>query len=183
MSLQSERRQTWQQLVTQVRGEFVPLDAQEKEWIEVTCLQISRLQKRLDQIFRQADGLAQCRDCRGGCCALGHNHLSLANLLLWLSQDIELPVLDFTSTCPLLSPNGCIVPAEQRPYSCISFLCDRLEGQLQPKAVQGFYTLVRELRSLYSSFAERYAGGRLTGLLLTARRLQEKPFLQRIDSA
>ncbi len=183
MSLQSERRQNWQQLVTQVRDEFAQLDAQEKGWIEATCSLISRLQNQLDQLFKQADGLAKCKDCRGDCCALGHNHLTLANLLLWLSQDIDLPDLDFTSTCPLLSSNGCIVPAEQRPYSCISFLCDRLEGQLQSKDVESFYALERELRSLYRSFAERYAGGRLTGLLLTARRLQEKPFLQRIDSA
>ncbi len=183
MSLQSERRQNWQQLVTQVRDEFGQLDVSEKKWIEATCSQISRLQKQLDQLFRQADGLTQCRDCRGECCALGHNHLTLANLLLWLSQDIELPVLDFTSTCPLLSSNGCIVPAEQRPYRCISFLCDRLERQLQPKDVESFYAFERELRNLYRSFAERYAGGRLTGLLLTARRLQKKSFLQRIDSA
>ena len=183
MSLQNERRKNWQQLVAKVRDEFAQLDASERDWIATTCSQIGRLQNQLDQLFRQADGLAQCRDCRGDCCALGHNHLTLANLLLWFSQNIDLPDLDFTSTCPLLSPEGCILPAEQRPYSCISFLCDRLEGQLQPQAVESFYALERELRCLYHSFAERYAGGRLTGLLLTAQRLQEKPFLQRIDSA
>jgi hypothetical protein len=89
--------------------------------------------------------------------------------------------MDFSASCPLLGSTGCALPAERRPYNCISFLCDRIEGQLQAHEVETFYALERELRDLYLLFAERYAGGSMAGLLLAARRLRGAPFLQRVD--
>jgi hypothetical protein len=182
MTESMERLERWQQLVVQVREEYARLGDDEKCWIAATCKQISQLQAQLDQLFRQGDGLNQCRDCRGDCCLLGHNHLTLANLLLWFSRETIPPELDFSSTCPLLTEKGCVLSAEERPYSCISFLCDRIEEQLPLKDVATFYALERELRGLYRAFAERYAGGSMAGLLLTEQRLQKKPFLRRIDN-
>ncbi len=179
MSLQLEREQRWQELVAQIQAEYQQLAPREKSWIRTACARIESLQNQLDQLFRSGDGLAQCRTCRGDCCALGHNHLTLANLLLFLTQEIELPVLDFSSTCPLLGARGCQLSAARRPYNCISFLCDRIEDQLQKTEVEQFYRLEKELRTLYHSFASRYAGGGMSGLLVVAQRLQGRAYLER----
>ncbi len=181
MPQQVEREQLWQQLVDQIGAEYHQLEVSERTWIQKTCDRISCVQERLDQLFRRGDGLRQCQDCRGDCCALGHNHLTLANLLLFLSQDVRLPTLDFSSTCPLLGTRGCLLAAGQRPYNCISFLCDRIEDQLQKSDVECFYLLEKELRAIYRMFADRYAGGSMSGLLLTAKRLRGQPYLKRID--
>ncbi len=180
MSHQSQRETLWQELLLQVRTEYRQLNDQERAWISTTCNQISLLQSELDQLFRQADGVTVCGDCQGDCCALGHNHLTLANLLLFFVQAVEIPELDYSATCPLLGVRGCLLPAGQRPYNCISFLCDRIEDKLQQQEVERFYLIESELRKLYGLFAARYTGGSMSGLLLAARRLQGRPFLQRI---
>jgi hypothetical protein len=95
----------------------------------------------------------------------------------------DLPTLDFNSTCPLLNDQGCLLVPHHRPYPCISFLCDRIEDLLSPADVALFYTLEAELRQIYLAFAARFAGGGMQGLLLVARRLRGRPFLQRIDIA
>ncbi len=183
MPQQAQRTQTWQQLVGQLKTEYEQLDLQEKTWIDQACSRIMLLQDQLDLLFRQGDGLKQCENCQGDCCALGHNHMTLANILLLISQSRDLPELNFASTCPLLGPQGCQLPAAQRPYNCISFLCDRIEDQLQTEEIAGFYRIEKELRALYRSFASRYTGGSMSGLLLAARRLQGGKFLSRIDTA
>lgn len=182
MAPTQERQELWDRLVKQVATEYRQLDDKERNWIRQACEQISHLQQQLDALFCRADGLRQCRDCRGDCCALGHNHLTLANLLIFLDAEIEPPSLDFGATCPLLGPAGCAVPAAQRPYNCISFLCDRIEDQLDPAGVAEFYRLERALRDCYRAFAARYTGGSMSGLLLAARRLDGRPFLQRLKT-
>ncbi|WP_020676989.1 hypothetical protein [Geopsychrobacter electrodiphilus] len=182
MSQSLKRTQLWQQLVSQIQAEYIQLPEAEKGWIHSTCLNISALQLELDQLFQRGDGPQQCSDCRGDCCELGHNHLTLANLLLLLSQEIPVPTLDYKKTCPLLGDQGCLLTPQQRPYACISFLCDRLEPQLSPDQISHFYALEAELRRLYYAFSRRYAGGGMSGLLLVAGRLQGQPFLRRIDT-
>lgn len=181
MSQHSERARTWRQLVEQLGAEYAGLDEREEVWIRRRCARIAELQRQLDELFRKGDGEGQCRDCRGDCCALGHNHMTLANLLLLLDRGDKIPLLDFAATCPLLGSAGCVLAAEQRPYNCISFLCDRIEDRLTADEVERFYTLERELRGCYQAFAARYAGGGMSGMLLAARRLQGRPLLQRID--
>jgi hypothetical protein len=43
-----------------------------------------------------------------------------------------------------------------------------------------FYTLERQLRSLYEEFDGRFSGSSLRGLLIRAERLGERPFLEKI---
>ena len=176
-----ERSEVWRQLVERVAAEYAVLDPVERDWVGCNCERIAELQRQLDELFRRGEGEGTCRTCGGDCCALGHNHMTLANLLLLLSRGSEVPSLDFAATCPLLGSAGCLLPAEVRPYNCISFLCDKIEDRLSASEVKRFYALEQELRSVYQAFAARYAGGGLSGLLLAAQRLQGRPFLRRID--
>lgn len=181
---ESMRTQTledcWQQLVTQICREYTQLETREKSWITRQCGRIGTLQEKLNQLFVQARGETVCRDCRGDCCALGHNHLTLANLLALYGSGQPLPQLDFSKTCPLLTPKGCQLAAAYRPYNCISFVCERIETRLNPQQLTEFYQTEKELRQLYRFFQQRYAGASLSGLLIAADRLQGRPFLQRI---
>lgn len=179
MTQPQERSLLWLALLEQVKNEYQQLDTDEIDWIRTACARIESLQRRLDDLFCRADGETVCRTCRGDCCALGHNHLSLANLLTFLSAGQELPPLDFAQTCPVLGPDGCRLSPDRRPYNCISFLCDRIENRLAPAQVEEFYHLEQELRRSYQRFAERYSGGSMSGLLLAFRRLKGRPLLQR----
>jgi len=176
-----QRSEVWRQLVAQLREEFLALDAAEIAQIQQIGQRISLLQQELDRLFDQGDGVQQCRECQGDCCACGHNHLTLANVLILMANQVAVPSLDFKQACPLLGEQGCHLPASYRPYNCISFLCDRIEEKLSRQQTERFYQIDRELRTLYAHFAQRYAGGSLSGLLVAQQRLQGQPFLRRID--
>lgn len=150
----------------------------ERSWIAARLEQVERLQNRLDTLFQKAEGSATCAVCAGACCARGHNHAGLVNVLMFLQRGMAPPPVNFDNTCPWLSEKGCILNPGSRPYSCITFLCDKLEDHLGRAEVAEFYRLDRELRGLYHQFAERYAGGGMVGLLLQAERLAGDPLLK-----
>lgn len=175
--MHEERSQRWQQIINQVAAEYRNLPESEKNWIVPQLQKIAELQQRLNQLFEQGSGLQSCAGCLGECCAKGHNHMTLANLLGYLQHDALPPVADFSHTCPFLGEQGCLLSIERRPYNCISFVCDIIESSLTLAGVDEFYVLEQQLRSVYLQFAERYRGGGMTGLLLQAERLQGYSFL------
>lgn len=171
------RENRWQRIILQLEREYRVLPETEKDWIAQQLRQIDRLQRALDELFRRADGEAICALCKGACCAKGHNHAGLVPVLACLQEGKAIPAVDFTVTCPWLGADGCSLAAGCRPYSCISFLCGKLEERLSDADVDRFYRLERELRTCYLAFAERYAGGGMSGLLLQDERLKGGPFL------
>ena len=177
--MHQERQLVWQQIVAQTSKEYSVLPPAEKDWIETQLRRLEELQLRLNQLFETADGSQACGACQGDCCAKGHNHMTLANLLGFLQQGDAPPVADFSLTCPFLGGRGCMLVVERRPYNCISFVCDIIEKPLTSADVAGFYRLEKQLRVIYQAFADRYRGGSLTGLLLQHDRLNGHGFLQR----
>lgn len=181
--LSKERQRRWQAIVERIRQEYHALPQSEKEWIATRLQELERVQSGLDSLFGKADGALACSACQGACCAKGHNHMVLPNLLAYLQQDTLPPTADFSLTCPWLGPQGCVHEVGHRPYNCITFLCDKLEERLESAEGEEFYRLDRELRQLYRSFTERYVGGGMVGLLLQVERLGDRPFLSlRSDS-
>ncbi len=177
--LSTDRQRRWQRLVAQVEREYRALGAAERDWIAARLQQIADLQSQLQQLFRYGGGEQACGLCSGDCCAKGHNHMTLVNLLGYLQQGQLPPQTDFAATCPYLGPRGCRLSVERRPYNCISFICDKIENRLAAAEVERYYQLEQRLRRLYQEFAERYAGGALTGLLLQEQRLGGRGFLRR----
>lgn len=174
--MDNKRTSRWQQIVAQAAAEYRLLPSSEKEWINERLDQIQQLQTNLQQLFDNADGTEHCRDCAGDCCAHGHHHMTLVNLLGFLRANVIPPDADFTQTCPFLSWKGCLLPVAQRPYNCISFICDKIEAGLKADELARFYQLEKQLRALYHEFSERYLGAAMTGLLLQDQRLAGRSF-------
>jgi hypothetical protein len=173
------RSQCWQQLIQQAETEYQQLCGEEKIWIARQLRQIESLQLQLDQLFTRGQGAQVCASCLGGCCAKGHNHMTLPNLLSYLQFAERPPAADFSQPCPFLGGVGCLLPVSRRPYNCISFVCDRIEENLMLEEIEEFYAIDRQLRAIYQQFAERYAGAALTGLLIQAQRLGDQAFFRR----
>jgi len=176
--LSHARQQRWQRLVMQLQQEYLALPQAEKGWISLRLQELERLQQALDSLFRKAGGETACAGCEGACCAKGHNHMLLPNLLAYLQQGQLPPTADFSQTCPWLGAKGCLHGVVLRPYNCVTFLCATLEERLSSEDVEEFYRLDRELRLCYLSFTEHYAGGGMSGLLIQAERLAGRPFLE-----
>jgi hypothetical protein len=166
----------WQTIVAMVGAEYALLPAVEKRWICTRLEQIEALQRQLDQLFSAADGETVCRCCRGDCCAHGHNHLTLANLLSFICREEQPPRADFSRTCPFLDSSGCVLAVESRPYNCITFICDKIEAALAPQDRARFYDCDQSLRNLYRDFAARYPGAAMTGVLIADQRLAGRSF-------
>lgn len=175
--MDTKKETRWQDIVARVVAEYALLPVAEKRWIRKQLKQIEALQRQLDQLFSAADGEAVCRYCRGDCCAHGHNHLTLANLLSFVCREQPLPRADFSHTCPFLGSSGCRLAVESRPYNCVTFICDKIEATLTSSEKTDFYCCERRLRTLYGEFAARYPGAAMTGLLIADQRLAGRPFL------
>lgn len=171
--------QLWRQTLAAVGGELAALPLAERAWLEQHLAALGRLQERLHALFLAAGGPTLCRACDGACCGCGRNHLTLGNLLALLLRGLEPPVPDWAAPCPWLGPAGCLLTTAQRPFNCVSFLCEVVEARLGPTGRASFYALERELRSGYDELARRYAGAGRQGLLLRAERLGVKGFLGR----
>ncbi|MFO7811419.1 MAG: hypothetical protein R6V21_00470 [Pelovirga sp.] len=177
------RQQLWQQIVTEVQDHYQNLGQEEKDRLEPRLRAIADLQGRLTNLFEKADGDQHCRECAGGCCHAGHNHMTLVNLLQYVCRQQPLPAADFQQSCPFLGAEGCLLPPSRRPYNCISFNCDTIESRLSAADLKQFYQVEGELRQHYLAVARRYAGAAMTGLLLQYGRLQGRSFFYLLPAA
>jgi len=169
----------WQQILAAVGRELAALPSAERSWLEKHLAELAALQERLHALFLAAGGPALCRECDGACCGCGRNHLTLGNLVALLQQGGEPPVPDWAAPCPWLGSAGCRLNVGQRPFNCVSFVCELVEEGLGEAGRTAFYTLEKELRRVYAELAERYAGAGLQGLLLRAERLAGRGFFAR----
>jgi len=167
----------WQACLTLVRRELTLCGADEQLWIERHTAQVVDLKRRLHQLFLEAQGAEACRECDGACCARGQHHMTLVEVLCALLRGVALPDPAPEATCPFLAPDGCVLEAGLRPFNCVTFNCDQVEGRLPVDRVAQFYALERELRILYEAFEGRYAGASLRGLVIRSRRLGSKRLL------
>ncbi|MFO7765295.1 MAG: hypothetical protein R6V33_02550 [Pelovirga sp.] len=174
--MHQHRQQLWAQIVTEVVSQYQTLESAEKVWLQPMLHEIAALQQQLDRLFMTAAGEQHCARCAGDCCSAGHHHMTLVNLLQYISRQEQPPEPDFNLCCPFLADRGCVLPAARRPYNCISFICDIIESSLKAEQVTEFYRLEGRLRQLYLAVARRYQGAAMTGLLLQYGRLQGHSF-------
>lgn len=168
--------QRWQQIVIDLQKEIFSLRRDERQWIEQQLALIASLQQQIHQLFITANGPQLCQRCLGSCCELGHNHMTLANLLAALLDD-NLPQANFEQTCPFLGKQGCTLEVSCRPYNCVTFICDAVEEALTTEERELFYTLEQQLRSVYLAFDKRYIGSSLQGLLIRSQSMTGSLFL------
>ena len=157
-------REMWESGVAAVREEYGGLSpelrARLREYLTAVKLRKVLLQSLVDEVRAGAI----CAACRGECCARGKNHFTVVDLLAYLADDRQLFVPCFErEICPYLGESGCLMPPEYRPYNCITFNCDQVEGLLAPPGKERFYAVERELRGLYEGierlFDNRFRAG------------------------
>ena len=176
MLLQPDNDERWRQIVAALQKELMQLRPDEISWIEQRLDNVHLLQRRLHQLFIAADGAEHCSNCAGQCCELGHNHMTLVNVISCLLNG-DLPPVNFSNSCPFLAHDGCSLAVEHRPFNCVTFICDRVEDALGSERQQQFYALEAELRTLYTAFDERYLGSSMRGILIRSQRINGAPFL------
>jgi hypothetical protein len=177
VKMNKQRSQLWNSVVFRLMNEYKTLSTTECQWIDRRLDRIDAVQRELDQLFCAAEGEGICHQCQGDCCAKGHNHMTLVNLLSFARHDVLPPDADFERTCPFLGSHGCDLSVASRPYNCITFICDSIESALNEENKERFYDLDRRLRNLYLEFSQRYQGGVMTGLLIQEQRRPGQPLL------
>ncbi len=173
----STPREKWQAILRRLHPEVAALQPADVRWARSVLERIASLQEEMQAIFLQADGAGICGRCEGFCCDRGKNHLTLVNVLAYLLQGQDMPHPDFSLPCPFLGSEGCLIPAGQRPFNCITFLCEQIDDHLSEAERLRFYALEKELRGCYEEFDRRFAGSSLRGIFIRSESLEGKPLL------
>jgi hypothetical protein len=167
----------WQTIQAALAREVSQLPESERRWMTGRLARIGRLQRCLHRLFLAAGGPQRCQLCQGGCCDCGRNHLTLVNLLPFLLANESPPAADFNRICPFVGEQGCLLEPARRPFNCVIFLCDEVDGALSAAQRQLFSALEGRLRTLYLEFDRRYAGSSLRGIFIRSQALAGAPFL------
>lgn len=161
----------WPALLQRINRELAALSTLERAWLKERLAVIASTQQALNELFARAGGSEACAGCDGACCGCGRHHLTLTNLLAYLIEEEAPPVPDFNRTCPYLGEAGCRLPVDRRPYNCITFFCEILEGRLDAGDRAQLRSLDRQLRGEYQRVAERYPAATLRGLWIALERV------------
>ncbi|MHC1696581.1 MAG: hypothetical protein AB9919_00640 [Geobacteraceae bacterium] len=164
-------QEMWERAVAIARVEYEHLSDPLKN--QVVAIGESIRQVKLE-IYALAGGTAiieTCIDCGGRCCEKGKYHFSVIDLLMYLSTGKELFLPSFRETpCPFLGETGCLMGPAYRPYTCITFHCERLEILLSPADLEQICQLERSLRDFCHELEELFGCRLMQGLLLSCAR-------------
>lgn len=155
----------WREAVARIEAEWQSLDAGERAWATEQVEAIANLQQQMHRLTGGLRAEELCRKCAGECCAHGKFHPTLANIVACLAAGEPIPAPDFRDGCPYLGDSGCQFPPGLRPFNCIIFICDAIDGGLSAGSRRQLRRMEKQLRDLYAAFDERYAGSNLRGLL------------------
>jgi len=179
-------RELWDRGIAAVAGEYALLPPEALCFVRERGEAIRARKGALHGIFHGVGGGDICASCRGECCARGKNHFTVIDLLVHLAAGEPVVTPDFEGGhCPYMGDGGCLMAPEFRPFNCVTFHCERIEGLLEPPEVERFYLIEGELRQLCEE-VEEYFGNRFRhGLLVTyGRALAENgPVLSRRRAA
>lgn len=162
-------RELWALGCAAVVEEFALLPPEVRERIDGLAYRVKEVKGRHVGISAGTDGAAICADCRGKCCAHGKNHVTVVDLLVHIGAGRPMVVPDFDRDgCPYSGEAGCLMPPPYRPFNCIIFNCERIEGLLDPSTLAELYRSEEDLRELYRQFDELLGSRFGAGLLINA---------------
>lgn len=142
------------------------MTAEQSSQVSVLVAEVMECKGELTALFDALNGAAVCRLCRGECCRVGRYHFTAVDLLVYLATSTELFSPRFgNGSCPFLDNTGCLMPPLHRPYNCLTFVCDRIDGGMEPDQRGRFYALSERLLGRYREMEELF-GNRFTGGLL-----------------
>ncbi len=97
--------------------------------------------------------------------------MTVVELLVYFSDGMELFAPCFErDICPYLADRGCLMAPEYRPYNCISFVCEEIDGRLTAVQKERSFAAERELRSLYEGIERLFDNSFRYGLFSSCER-------------
>jgi hypothetical protein len=164
-------QEMWERAVAIARVEYENLSDPLKRQVFEIGEAIRQVKFEMYALAGGAAIVETCSDCGGRCCEKGKYHFSVIDLLMYLSTGKELFLPTFRETpCPFLGKTGCLMEPAYRPFTCITFHCERLEILLPSAVLDRVCNLERSLRALCREM-EALLGDRLMqGLLLNYER-------------
>ena len=159
-------REKWDQGVAAVRKEYAVLSPSLKAHLKECAASVKSCKQTLYLVGERVRAAGICAQCRGECCESGKNHVTTVELLVYLGEGKKIFTPAFEQgICPYLGEKGCIMEPEYRPFNCITFICERIEGLLGPLERERLYAVERELRDLYDDFELLFENSFRYGLL------------------
>lgn len=143
-------RDRWNRAIAAVSAEFASLSPAVRDRMGAVAGAIRQVRRELQGLAGEMDSAAICASCGGECCRRGKYHVTVADILVFLAEEEPLftPCFD-RDACPYLDDHGCMMEPSLRPFPCITFNCERVEGLWEPARVEAFYRGERQLSALY----------------------------------
>ena len=161
----------WRTGIDALAREYQALPPTLRERVAELAAQVKDAKQALHDCVTDVNVGAICADCRGECCARGKNHVTVIDLLVCLVEGRELVTPSFGhDICPYLGENGCQMAPSYRPFTCIIFNCDRVEGLMVTSQKERLYEAERRLRALYGEFEKLFSKRFMAGLLINCER-------------
>ena len=157
----------WREGVRQVTRAYQALPEQPREQLRQLLAALKEQRCAMQALVATVGAAAHCATCGGECCVAGKYHFTRADLLVYLAEREALFTPRFgNGLCPYLGPEGCLIPAANRPFNCITFNCERIEELLSEQEIAGFYRMERELRGTYAQIRSLFPEQTMHGALL-----------------
>ncbi|MDD2335003.1 MAG: hypothetical protein PHD01_00330 [Geobacteraceae bacterium] len=164
-------QELWERALSIARVEYETLSASVKDKVLGIGESIRQKKQEMYDLAGGAAVVETCADCGGLCCEKGKYHFSVIDLLMYLSTGKELFTPLFREIpCPFLGAEGCFMPPAYRPFTCITFHCERLEVLLSFADLERMCHLERDLRALCQKMEELFGKRLMQGLLLSCAR-------------
>lgn len=159
--------QIWEEGVRTVRGNYGRIPREDRTVLDEQIKRIMMLKEKLAEQTLGAGSAGICRQCGGKCCLHGKYHVTVLDLLAYISSKTEpvAPGFDRGATCPYSGINGCLMPPRFRPMTCVIFNCELVEGRMGPDELTSLYETEIRLRDAIAQ-AGLIAGQRLDRALL-----------------
>jgi hypothetical protein len=161
----------WRTGIAALAREYGALSPALRERVAELAVQVREAKQALHDCVAVVNVGTICADCRGECCARGKNHVTVIDLLVCLVEGRELVSPRFgNDLCPYLGEIGCLMAPPYRPFTCIIFNCDRVEGLMTPAERDRLYKAEHRLRAVYGEFEKLFGRRFMAGLLITCER-------------
>lgn len=164
---------TWQQASRATHELYRGLQPEIRQQLDTLIEEIMQIKQQLVDVVVSVGASDICRSCGGKCCLYGKYHVTVLDMLAYLSSGAAPVEPDFSShpACPYSDADGCRMVARYRPMTCVIFNCEQIDDQLTASERQTMVTLEHRLRTTIDE-ASRLTGSRLNRALLLSQ--QEK---------
>jgi hypothetical protein len=148
-------REKWEMGVAAVREDFAAHSLSVRGLINNCVAAIKSCKESLHLIGSGVAAGEICASCGGECCKSGKNHVRAVDIVVYLNDGKEIFTPSFErEICPYLDENGCLMEPEYRPFNCVTFICEQVEGLLEVVEKERFNDVERRLRVLYGEMEQ-----------------------------